>query len=56
MCYHVTCIPYMEDAEGECSKQNRQEHICPCLSAAFAVDQDNYEDSQYDPPIDEDNE
>ena len=54
MAYDVTCIPDMKYAEGERCKQNRQKHIGPCLSTAFTVDQDNYEDAQYDPSIDED--
>ena len=46
----------MENAESECSKQNWQECICPCLSGTFAINQDDNEDSQYDTTIDENNE
>ena len=46
----------MENAERECCEQNWQECICSRLSGAFTINQDDYEDSQYDPTIDENKE
>ena len=52
----LTGIPHVKDTKGERRQQNGQEHIGPCLSAAFTVDQNNDEDAEYDPTIDQDKE
>ena len=56
MSYDLTRVPQMEDTKGKCGKKNRQKHIRPCLSTAFTVDENNYEDAEYDPSIDKDKE
>ena len=54
MIHYIACKSHMENAERKGCEQDWQEGIRPRLSATFTIDQNDHEESEYNPTIDED--